>query len=271
MRRNWSTARQRGVPPVVFTVMANQIDLVGRTAVVTGGAQGIGRAIAARLLDSGAAVAIWDRDAAMAAKTADELRRNRRVEALPVDVTALADIERARDATIKTFGRIDILVNNAGISGPNAPVAEYPPEAWSQVMRVNLDGPFLCCRAVVPGMIAQNYGRIVNIASIAGKEGNPNAAAYSASKAALIALTKSLGKELADKDIAVNAITPAAAKTAMFDQMTQEHIDDMLAKIPRGRFVLVDEIAALAAFCASADCSFTTGAVFDISGGRATY
>jgi 3-oxoacyl-[acyl-carrier protein] reductase len=186
-------------------------------------------------------------------------------------VTKLAEVERAREDTKAVFGRIDILVNNAGIAGPNVKTWEYPPEAWAQVMAINLDGPFHCCRALVPDMIAQNYGRIVNIASIAGKEGNPNASAYSASKAALIALTKSLGKELADKNIAVNAITPAAAKTAIFDQLTQEHIDYMLAKIPRGRFVLVEEIAALAAFCASADCSFTTGAVFDISGGRATY
>ena len=179
----------------------------------------------------------------MRPKTADELRRNRRVEAFPADVTSLPDIERARDATVTSLGRIDILVNNAGIAGPNVPVAEYPPEAWSQVMRVNLDGPFLCCRAVVPLMIAQNYGRIVNIASIAGKEGNPNAAAYSASKAGVIALTKSLGKELAGHDIAVNCITPAAAKTAIFDQMTEQHIDYMLSKIPRARFVEVEEIA----------------------------
>jgi 3-oxoacyl-[acyl-carrier protein] reductase len=251
--------------------MSNKIDLSGRFAVVTGGAQGIGRAIVERFLDSGAAVAIWDCDRALAEKTAGELKARNRVAAVAVDVTKLAEVERAREDTTAVFGRIDILVNNAGIAGPNVKTWEYPPEAWAQVMAINLDGPFHCCRALVPGMIAQNYGRIVNIASIAGKEGNPNAPAYSASKAGLIALTKSLGKELADKDIAVNAITPAAAKTAIFDQMTQEHIDYMLAKIPRGRFVLVEEIAALAAFCASADCSFTTGAVFDISGGRATY
>jgi 2-dehydro-3-deoxy-L-rhamnonate dehydrogenase (NAD+) len=251
--------------------MSNKIDLSGRFAVVTGGAQGIGRAIVERFLDSGAAVAIWDRDRALADKTAGELKARNRIAAVAVDVTKLAEVERAREDTKAAFGRIDILVNNAGIAGPNVKTWEYPPEAWAQVMAINLDGPFHCCRALVPGMLAQNYGRIVNIASIAGKEGNPNASAYSASKAALIALTKSLGKELADKDIAVNAITPAAAKTAIFDQMTQEHIDYMLAKIPRGRFVLVEEIAALAAFCASADCSFTTGAVFDISGGRATY
>jgi 3-oxoacyl-[acyl-carrier protein] reductase len=251
--------------------MSNKIDLSGRFAVVTGGAQGIGRAIVERFLDSGAAVAIWDRDRKLADATAGELKARNRVAAVAVDVTRLAEVERARDETTAAFGRIDILVNNAGIAGPNVKTWDYPPAAWAQVMAVNLDGPFHCCRALVPGMIAQNYGRIVNIASIAGKEGNPNASAYSASKAALIALTKSLGKEVADKDIAVNAITPAAAKTAIFDQMTQEHIDYMLAKIPRGRFVLVEEIAALAAFCASAECSFTTGAVFDISGGRATY
>ena len=251
--------------------MSNKIDLSGRFAVVTGGAQGIGRAIVERFLDSGATVAVWDRDRALAEKTAGELKARNRIAAVAVDVTKLAEVERAREKTTAAFGRIDILVNNAGVAGPNIRTWEYPPEAWAQVMAINLDGPFHCCRTLVPDMIAQNYGRIVNIASIAGKEGNPNASAYSASKAALIALTKSLGKELADKDIAVNAITPAAAKTAIFDQMTQEHIDYMLAKIPRGRFVLVDEIAALAAFCASADCSFTTGAVFDISGGRATY
>jgi 3-oxoacyl-[acyl-carrier protein] reductase len=251
--------------------MANKIDLDGRNAVVTGGAQGIGRAIVERLLDSGAAVAIWDRDAKLAAQTAAEIKRNRRVETVAVDVTKLDEVESARDATVKAFGRIDILVNNAGIAGPNVKTWEYDPAAWAEVMRVNLDSQFYCCRAVVPLMIAQNYGRIVNVASIAGKEGNPNAPAYSASKAGVIALTKSLGKELASYDIAVNCVTPAAAKTALFDQMSQEHIEYMLSKIPRGRFVEVSEIAAMVAFCASADCSFTTGSVIDISGGRATY
>jgi len=251
--------------------MANKIDLGGRIAAITGGAQGIGRAITERFLDSGAAVAIWDRDLALAQKAAGELKSRGRIAAFAADVTKYPDIERARDETIKSFGRIDILVNNAGIAGPNVKTWEYPLDAWRDVMAVNLDGPFNCCRALAPAMIAQNYGRIVNIASIAGKEGNPNAPAYSASKAGVIALTKSLGKELATYDIAVNCITPAAAKTAIFDQMTQQHIDFMLSKIPRGRFVTVEEIASLAAFCASADCSFTTGAVFDISGGRATY
>ena len=251
--------------------MANKIDLGGRNAVVTGGAQGIGRAIVERLLESGASVAIWDRDAKLAGQTAEQLKRNRRVEAVTVDVTRLGEVEAARDATVKALGRIDILVNNAGIAGPNTTTWDYPLDAWKQVMSINLDGPFHCCRAVAPLMIAQNYGRIVNIASVAGKEGNPNAPAYSASKAGVISLTKSLAKETAGKDISVNCMTPAAAKTAIFDQMTQQHIDFMLSKIPRGRFVLVEEIAALAAFCASADCSFTTGAAFDISGGRATY
>ena len=251
--------------------MTNSIDLGGRMAVVTGGAQGIGRAIVERFLRSGAAVAIWDRDLALAAKCAAELAAQGRVCAIAVDVTDYADVERARDQALKLLGRIDILVNNAGISGPNVKTWDYPLDAWKQVLAVNLDGPFHCCRALAPIMIAQNYGRIVNIASIAGKEGNPNAPAYSASKAGVIALTKSLGKELAAHDIAVNCLTPAAARTAIFDQMTQEHIDFMLSKIPRGRFVTVEEIAGLVAFCASAECSFTTGAVFDISGGRATY
>jgi 3-oxoacyl-[acyl-carrier protein] reductase len=251
--------------------MTNKIDLTGKFAVVTGGAQGIGRAIVERFLDSGASVAIWDRDTALAKKTVDEVGKRGKAIAVSADVTNYQDVERARDETRNALGRIDILVNNAGIAGMNTTTWDYPIEEWRKVMSINLDGQFHCCKAVVPGMIAQNYGRIVNIASIAGKEGNPNAPAYSASKAAVIALTKSLAKETAGKDIAVNAITPAAAKTAIFDQMTQQHIDFMLSKIPRGRFVLVDEIAALAAFCASAECSFTTGAVFDISGGRATY
>jgi 3-oxoacyl-[acyl-carrier protein] reductase len=251
--------------------MTNRIDLNGRAAVVTGGAQGIGRAIAERLADCGAAVAIWDRDGALAERTAQELGKSRRVAAIAVDVTVPEQIDRARDETVRALGRIDILVNNAGIAGPNAPTWEYPPQAWHEVMRVNLDSQFYCCRAVVPLMIARNYGRIVNIASVAGKEGNPNAPAYSASKAGVIALTKSLGKELAGYDIAVNCVTPAAAKTALFEQMSRQHIDYMLSKIPRGRFVEVGEIAALVAFLVSAECSFSTGAVFDISGGRATY
>ncbi len=249
--------------------MSNNIDLKGRFAVVTGGAQGIGRAIVERFLASGAAVVIWDRDEPLAKKTAGELKG--RVEVVAVDVTDFASVERARDATVKAFGRIDILVNNAGIAGMNTTVTEYPVDEWKRVMTINLDSQFYCCKAVVPGMVGQDYGRIVNIASIAGKEGNPNASAYSASKAGVIALTKSLAKETAGKNISVNAITPAAAKTAIFDQMTQQHIDFMLSKIPRARFVQVDEVAALAAFCASEDCSFTTGSVFDISGGRATY
>jgi 3-oxoacyl-[acyl-carrier protein] reductase len=249
--------------------MPNAIDLKNRIAVVTGGAQGIGRAATERFVASGAKVAIWDHDIALAEKTAAAI--GPAVKAYACDVTSLAAIEKARDATIRDFGRIDILLNNAGIAGANATVWETSVEEWQRVMRINLDGPFLCCKAVVPGMIAQNYGRIVNIASIAGKEGNPNAAHYSASKAGVIGLTKSLAKEVAGKNISVNAITPAAAKTAIFDQITQAHIDFMLSKIPRGRFVTVEEVAALIAFAASEDCSFTTGSVLDISGGRATY
>src|SRR6185437_5542053 len=267
-------SRHRGAAWIVSgrrRLMANKIDLGGRIAAITGGAQGIGRAITERFLDSGAAVAIWDRDLALAQKAAGELKSRGRIAAFAADVTKYPDIERARDETIKSFGRIDILVNNAGIAGPNVKTWEYPLDAWRDVMAVNLDGPFNCCRALAPAMIAQNYGRIVNIASIAGKEGNPNAPAYSASKAGVIALTKTLGKELATYDIAVNCVTPAAAKTAIFDQMTQAHIDYMLSKIPRNRFVEVEEIASMIAFCASAECSFTTGAAFDISGGRATY
>jgi 3-oxoacyl-[acyl-carrier protein] reductase len=249
--------------------MANQIDLKGRVAVVTGGAQGFGKAIAERFVASGARVAIWDRDRTLAEKTAAGLGDS--VIVVACDVAEATDVDRARDATVKALGRIDILINNAGIAGANAKTWETQVEEWRKVMRVNLDGPFICSRAIVPLMIAQNYGRIVNIASIAGKEGNPNAAHYSASKAGVIALTKSLGKELAGYDIAVNAVTPAAAKTAIFDQITQEHIDFMLSKIPRNRFVTVEELASLVAWIASQENSFTTGAVFDISGGRATY
>jgi 2-dehydro-3-deoxy-L-rhamnonate dehydrogenase (NAD+) len=249
--------------------MGNRIDLSGQSAVVTGGAQGFGRAIAERFVASGARVAIWDRDLALAQRTAAELGTP--VVAIACDVTDPAAVAAACDATLAELGRIGILVNNAGIAGANAKTWETEVEEWQRVMRINLDGPFLCSRAVVPHMIARGYGRIVNIASIAGKEGNPNAAHYSASKAGVIALTKSLGKELAGYDIAVNAVTPAAAKTAIFDQLTQQHIDFMLSKIPRNRFVTVEEVASLVAWLASAENSFTTGAVFDISGGRATY
>ena len=247
----------------------NKIDLNGRCAVVTGGAQGFGRAIAERFVASGAKVAIWDHDLPLAEKTAKEIGDNARV--FKVDVTDTAAVEQARDATLAAFGKIDILVNNAGITGANKTVWEMDLDDWRRVMAINLDGPFICCKAVVPAMIANKYGRIVNIASIAGKEGNPNAAHYSASKAGVIALTKSLGKELAQHNILANAVTPAAAKTAIFDQMTQQHIDFMLSKIPKARFLLVEELAAMVAWLASEDCAFSTGAVFDISGGRATY
>ena len=247
----------------------NRIDLDGRRAVVTGGAQGIGRAISERLIASGAAVTIWDRDpheleatrAALGAGTGGVL----------VDVTDPESVEQAAAETIAAAGGIDILVNNAGIAGPNATTWEYPIDEWRQVIEVDLNGVFYCCRAVVPHMIERGYGRIVSIASIAGKEGNPNASAYSAAKAGVIGLTKSLGKELADRDIAVNCITPAAARTRIFEQITQAHVDYMLSKIPRGRFVLVEELASLIAWLVSEENSFTTGAVFDASGGRATY
>ena len=247
----------------------NKIDLNGRTAVVTGGAQGFGRAITERFVSSGAKVAIWDFDQALAERTAKEIGAS--VSAYKVDVSDLAAVEKARDATLAAFGKIDIFVNNAGIAGVNKTVWETDLDEWRKVLRINLDGPFICCKAIAPSMVKQKYGRIVNIASIAGKEGNPNAAHYSASKAGLIALTKSLGKELAQHNIMVNAVTPAAAKTAIFDQLTQQHIDFMLSMIPKNRFVLVEELAAMVAWLASEDCSFSTGAVFDISGGRATY
>ena len=249
----------------------NAIDLKGRRAVVTGGAQGIGLAIVRRLLASGARVAIWDLDPVIGGVALSKLEGGRGSSSIACDVSDYDSVVEALRYTMEVFDGIDILVNNAGIAGANAPLADYPVDEWRRVLAIDLDGVFHCCRAVVPGMVAQGYGRIVNVASIAGKEGNPNAAAYSAAKAGVIALTKSLGKELAGHDIAVNCITPAAAKTAIFDQMTEQHIGYMLSKIPRGRFVQVDEIAAMVAWLVSAENSFTTGAVFDLSGGRATY
>ena len=249
----------------------NRIDLTGRRAVVTGGAQGIGLAIADRLLRSGAAVALWDRDPAELATACGALGALGTAVPVQVDVTRLDEVEAAVGTTGTALGGIDILVCNAGIAGPSVKLWEYPPAEWQRVLDIDLTGVFHCLRAVVPGMIAQNYGRICSTASIAGKEGNPNASAYSAAKAGVIALTKSLGKELAGHDIAVNCITPAAARTRIFEQISQEHIDYMLAKIPRARFVQVEEVAAMVAWLVSAENSFTTGAVFDLSGGRATY
>jgi NAD(P)-dependent dehydrogenase (short-subunit alcohol dehydrogenase family) len=228
----------------------NQLDFKGRTAVVTGGMQGIGAAIVKRLKASGAEVVIWDLDGSPKVDVSD-----------PSSVTA----------AVKALKKVDILVNNAGVAGKNVPTVDYPIEEWERVLRINLTSQFLTCRAVAPLMVKAKYGRIVNIASIAGKEGNPNAVAYSASKAGVISLTKSLGKELAKDGVIVNCVTPAAAKTAIFDQMTESHINYMLSKIPMGRFVEVDEVASLVCWLASEDCSFTTGGVFDISGGRATY
>jgi NAD(P)-dependent dehydrogenase (short-subunit alcohol dehydrogenase family) len=249
----------------------NRIDLAGRIAVVTGGAQGIGLAIAERMLDSGAKVVLWDIDAARLEIARNTLASRGTVETKEVELTDEHSVGAATSAAVDTHGRIDILVNNAGITGGNAPTWELAPDIWRRVIEVNLVAPFLTCRAVVPQMIAAGYGRIVNIASVAGKEGNPNASHYSASKAALIALTKSLGKELATKGVLVNAISPAAARTAIFEQMSQAHIDFMLSKIPMARFLEVGEAAAMAAWLASEECSFSTGAVFDLSGGRATY
>ena len=249
----------------------NTIDLNNRTAIVTGGARGIGLAAAQKMLASGAAVALWDIDADALAAAVAALKGGGRVHAARVDVTDEGSIGNAVAALVRDAGKIDILVNNAGITGGNAPLWELKPDLWRRVIEVNLIAPYLTCRAVVPHMVAAGYGRIVNIASIAGKDGNPNASHYSASKAGLIGLTKSLAKELATKGVLVNAIAPAAAKTEMFGQMTQQHIDYMLSKIPMNRFVTVGELAAMIAWLASEDCSFSTGAVFDISGGRAVY
>ncbi len=249
----------------------NQIDLKGRVAVITGGAQGIGYAAAERMLTSGAAVVLWDIDAARLVQAKESLGKFGTVSTAVVELSAEADIAAATQAAVQQHGRIDILVNNAGITGGNGPTWELAPDVWRRVIEVNLIGPYLTCRAVVPQMVKQGYGRIVNIASVAGKEGNPNASHYSASKAGLIALTKSLAKELATKGVLVNAVSPAAAKTAIFDTMTEQHIAFMLSKIPMGRLLEVGEAAAMIAWLASEDCSFSTGAVFDLSGGRATY
>jgi 2-dehydro-3-deoxy-L-rhamnonate dehydrogenase (NAD+) len=226
----------------------------GRRAVVTGGASGIGEAVAKRIAAEGGNVAVWDLNGG-----------------IKIDISNFESVEKAVAETIKQIGGIDILVNSAGITGPTVPLIEFPIEGWKQVIDINLNGTFYCNRAVAPLMVAQNYGRIVNIASIAGKEGNPNASGYSASKAGVIGLTKSLGKELARHNITVNAVTPAAVRTPIFDQMPQTHIDFMLSKIPKGRFGTVDEMASLICWLASEESSFTTGAVFDASGGRATY
>jgi len=248
----------------------NVYDLKDRCAVVTGGCNGIGAATVDRMLASGARVAVWDRtpddvEARIAGRVGHDLR------VIAVDVSDPASVESAARRTEQEFGRIDVLVNSAGIAGPTFALADYPVDAWKTVQDVNVNGTFYCCRAVVAGMAARGYGRIVNIASIAGKEGNPNASAYSASKAAVIALTKSLGKELAGQDIAVNCVTPATAQTRILEQVSPEFIEYMRSKIPRGRFVTVDEIAAMVCWLCSAENSFTTGAVFDLSGGRATY
>ena len=245
-------------------------DLNNKVAIITGGAQGFGLAISERFIKSGAKVVIWDIDKDAAEDALKKLNNNNASYKL-VDVNKFDEIEKNLSEIEKTFGKIDIFINNAGIAGMNTTVSNYPIEEWKKVIDLNLNSVFYCCKAVVPYMEKNNYGRIVNIASIAGKEGNPNASAYSTSKAGVIGLTKSLGKELALKNIAVNCVTPAAAKTRIFDQVTQEHIDYMLSKIPRKRFVTVDEIASLITFLASKENSFTTAGVFDISGGRATY
>lgn len=262
----------------------NHYDLTGRTAVVTGGARGIGLAVAKRLLAGGAGVVLWDMTADRLAQAAGELEAARQAGAgdgsrregaavltAVVDVTDEAEVARATAAALDALGRIDILINSAGITGPNHPLWEYPSAEFARVLQVNVLGTFNCCKAIVPTMLAQRYGRIVNLASLAGKDGTANASAYSASKAAVIALTKSLGKELATRGVVVNSVAPAAARTEMLAQMTEEHVRTMLSKSPVGRLVEADEIAALVAWMASSECSFTTGSAFDISGGRAVY
>lgn len=247
----------------------NSLDLADRHAVITGGATGLGLGIARRMLASGAHVSLWDRDEDALRVAHAQLGPGART--VRVDVSDHADVVRAARHTAARQGKVDILVNSAGITGPNAKLWDYPPDAWMQVQQVNLNGLFFCCREIVPLMRQRNYGRIVNIASVAGKDGNPNASAYSASKAAVIGLTKSLGKELADTGIRVNCVTPAAVQTAIFAQMSAEHVAFMLSKIPLGRFGTVEEVAALVGWLGTEECSFSTGAVFDLSGGRATY
>jgi len=249
----------------------NRIDLGGKTALVTGGARGLGYAIASRLVDSGATCHLWDMDAPAASAAAKALSAQGRVQAVPVDVTNPESVAAAAEISCHQLGRIDILVNNAGIAGVTTKTWTLNPEEWQQVLQVNLFGVFLCCRAIVPKMIEHGYGRIVNIASIAGKEGNPNASHYSATKAGVIALTKSLVKELAQSGVIVNCVTPAVIQTDILKQVTAEHINYMLSKIPMGRFGLPEEAAGLVAWLCSQECSFSTGAVFDLSGGRATY
>ena len=249
----------------------NNLDLTDRIAVITGGARGIGYATAERALRSGAAVSIWDVDGERAGRAARDLAAFGRVSAEVVELTDAQSVGAAAERTLVRHGAIDVLVNNAGITGGNGATWELAPDVWRRVLDVNLTGSFLTCRAIVPHMIARGYGRIVNVASIAGKEGNPNAAHYSASKAGMIALTKSLAKELAPRDILVNCVTPAAARTEIFSQMTQAHVDYMLARIPLGRFLEPAEVASLICWLATEECAFSTGAVFDISGGRATY
>jgi NAD(P)-dependent dehydrogenase (short-subunit alcohol dehydrogenase family) len=249
----------------------NDIDLRGRRAVITGGAEGFGRAIAERFLRSGASVSLWDINRDLTAQTARELSTSGPVQTAIADISDREQVDAAVASTLREWPGIDILIANAGLTGPNAPTWEYPPDEWRRVVDVNLVGTFYCCRAVAPIMLTQNYGRIVMISSVAGKDGNPNASAYSAAKAGVIALTKSLGKELASANIAVNCVTPAAARTRIFEQMADTHIKYMLSKIPRGRFLDIQELASLVAWLASEENSFSTGAVWDLSGGRSTY
>lgn len=258
------------IPTEIPDMNQNHYNFSDQVAVVTGGCNGIGAAVSDRMVSSGARVAIWDADISSPEERIKNLDQAS-IEFVQVDVSDEDSVNKALKQTLGAFEKVDVLVNSAGIAGPIKTVAEYPADQWRKVHAINLDGTFLCCQAVIAGMQERDYGRIVNIASVAGKEGNPNASAYSASKAAVIALTKSLGKELSHHNIGVNCVTPAAAKTRIFDQISQEHIDFMLSKIPRGRFVTVDEIANMICWMASAENSFTTGAAFDISGGRATY